>query len=147
MCSHDTVIQVSAPIAAAVSVIDPERPLKIGRASNATARLHVGTGRGDETTRLVPEAHAVRVIDLSGAFRLRDAETYSRWYRVRHGAPELLSEAVYGLPEFYRDRIPGARLVLLPACGHMLSTDAEDLVSSAILGHLERSARRSPSAA
>jgi pimeloyl-ACP methyl ester carboxylesterase len=42
--------------------------------------------------------------------------------------------------------IPGARLVLLPACGHMLSTDAEDLVSRAILGHLERSARRSPSA-
>jgi pimeloyl-ACP methyl ester carboxylesterase len=43
--------------------------------------------------------------------------------------------------------IPGARLVLLPACGHMLSTDAEDLVSRAILGHLERSTRRSPSAA
>ncbi len=58
----------------------------------------------------------IKVIDLSGAFRLRDTETYSRWYRVRHGAPELLSEAVYGLPEFYRDQIRGARLVANPGC-------------------------------
>jgi N-acetyl-gamma-glutamyl-phosphate reductase len=58
----------------------------------------------------------IRVIDLSGAFRLRDAEMYSRWYGERHGAPELLSQAIYGLPEFYRDRIPGARLVANPGC-------------------------------
>ena len=57
-----------------------------------------------------------KVIDLSGAFRLRDRETYSQWYKERHGAPELLSEAVYGLPEFYRDRIPGARLIANPGC-------------------------------
>ena len=57
-----------------------------------------------------------KVIDLSGAFRLRDAETYSRWYRARHTAPEFLSEAVYGLPEFYRDQIQGARLVANPGC-------------------------------
>lgn len=58
----------------------------------------------------------MKVIDLSGAFRLRDAETYSQWYKERHTAPELLKEAVYGLPEFYRDRIPGARLVANPGC-------------------------------
>ncbi len=57
-----------------------------------------------------------KVIDLSGAFRLRDAETYSRWYKERHTAPELLAEAVYGLPEFYRDKIRGARLVANPGC-------------------------------
>ena len=61
-------------------------------------------------------AVAAKVIDLSGAFRLRDAETYSRWYRARHTAPDLLGEAVYGLPEFYRDQIQRARLVANPGC-------------------------------
>jgi N-acetyl-gamma-glutamyl-phosphate reductase len=58
----------------------------------------------------------VKVIDLSGAFRLRDAETYSRWYKERHTQPELLSEAVYGLPEFYRAQISEARLIANPGC-------------------------------
>lgn len=58
----------------------------------------------------------IKVIDLSGAFRLRDAETYSRWYKDRHTAPNLLAEARYGLPEFYRDKIRGARLVSNPGC-------------------------------
>lgn len=58
----------------------------------------------------------VKVIDLSGAFRLRDSETYSQWYKERHTAPSLLKEAVYGLPEFYRDRIPAAKLVANPGC-------------------------------
>lgn len=57
-----------------------------------------------------------KVIDLSGAFRLRDAETYSQWYKERHTAPALLSQAVYGLPEFYRDRIPHGHLVANPGC-------------------------------
>jgi N-acetyl-gamma-glutamyl-phosphate reductase len=57
-----------------------------------------------------------KVIDLSGAFRLRDAETYSQWYKQRHTAPSLLAEARYGLPEFYRDKIRGARLVSNPGC-------------------------------
>jgi N-acetyl-gamma-glutamyl-phosphate reductase len=58
----------------------------------------------------------VRVIDLSGAFRLREPEVFSRWYRQRHTQPALLKEAVYGLPEFYRDEISGARLVANPGC-------------------------------
>jgi N-acetyl-gamma-glutamyl-phosphate reductase len=57
-----------------------------------------------------------RVIDLSGAFRLRTAENYARWYRDSHTQPALLAEAVYGLPEFCRERIPGARLVANPGC-------------------------------
>ena len=57
-----------------------------------------------------------KVIDLSGAFRLRDAETYSRWYKERHSEPALLAEAVYGLPEFYREKIRGAKLVANPGC-------------------------------
>jgi N-acetyl-gamma-glutamyl-phosphate reductase len=57
-----------------------------------------------------------KVIDLSGAFRLREAAIYRRWYREEHTHPELLGEAVYGLPEFYRERIRTARLVANPGC-------------------------------
>ena len=57
-----------------------------------------------------------KVIDLSGAFRLRDPEIYSKWYKERHRAPSLLKEAVYGAPEFNRDEIRGARLVANPGC-------------------------------
>src|SRR5579871_5468470 len=57
-----------------------------------------------------------RVIDLSGAFRFSDAATYSRWYKEEHTAPHLLAEAVYGLPEFCRKRIAGARFVSNPGC-------------------------------
>jgi N-acetyl-gamma-glutamyl-phosphate reductase len=57
-----------------------------------------------------------KLIDLSGAFRLRDTANYSRWYKEKHTAPELLAEAVYGLPEFCRERIRGARLISNPGC-------------------------------
>jgi N-acetyl-gamma-glutamyl-phosphate reductase len=58
----------------------------------------------------------VKVIDLSGAFRLRTTENYKRWYKEDHTAPDLLKEAAYGLPEFCRERIKGARLVSNPGC-------------------------------
>jgi N-acetyl-gamma-glutamyl-phosphate reductase len=57
-----------------------------------------------------------RVVDLSGAFRLGTAENYSAWYREPHTQPQLLAEAVYGLPEFFRERVAGARLVANPGC-------------------------------
>src|ERR1051326_4232460 len=57
-----------------------------------------------------------RVVDLSGAFRFSDAATYARWYKQEHTAAELLREAVYGLPEFCRSRIRGARFVSNPGC-------------------------------
>ncbi len=57
-----------------------------------------------------------RVVDLSADFRLRDPATYAAWYRLEHPAPDLLAEAVYGLTEFARDRLPGARLVANPGC-------------------------------
>jgi N-acetyl-gamma-glutamyl-phosphate reductase len=58
----------------------------------------------------------VKVIDLSGAFRLRTAENYKRWYKEEHTAAGLLAEAAYGLPEVCRDRIRPARLVSNPGC-------------------------------
>ncbi len=57
----------------------------------------------------------VRVVDLSADFRLRDPDTYEQWYKA-HTAPELLAEAVYGLPERYRDQIRDANLVANPGC-------------------------------
>jgi N-acetyl-gamma-glutamyl-phosphate reductase len=57
-----------------------------------------------------------KVIDLSGAFRLGTAENYQRWYKAPHTQPELLKEAVYGLPEFCRGRVATARLISNPGC-------------------------------
>jgi N-acetyl-gamma-glutamyl-phosphate reductase len=57
-----------------------------------------------------------RVVDFSAAFRFRNPETYTAWYKEPHTQPELLAEAVYGLPEYFRERIPGARLLANPGC-------------------------------
>lgn len=57
-----------------------------------------------------------RVIDLSADFRLEDADEWAQWYGQPHGAPHLLAEAVYGLPEVNRDKIKDARLIAVPGC-------------------------------
>ncbi|MCC6546022.1 N-acetyl-gamma-glutamyl-phosphate reductase [Candidatus Sumerlaeota bacterium] len=56
------------------------------------------------------------IIDLSGDFRLRDADVYKEWYDHTHPRPELLQEAVYGCPEFNRERIRTAKLIASPGC-------------------------------
>lgn len=58
----------------------------------------------------------LRVIDLSADFRLRDPQVYEEFYGAGHPAPELMAEAVYGLPELRREEIRGARLVASPGC-------------------------------
>ena len=67
---------------------------------------------------LVPVAldAGAKVVDLSGAFRLRTASNYDRWYQMEHNRPDLLAEAVYGLPEYFRQVIKLARLVSNPGC-------------------------------
>jgi N-acetyl-gamma-glutamyl-phosphate reductase len=57
----------------------------------------------------------VRVVDLSADFRLRDPKVYELWYR-EHPVPSLIGEAVYGLPERYREEIRDADLVANPGC-------------------------------
>jgi N-acetyl-gamma-glutamyl-phosphate reductase len=57
-----------------------------------------------------------RVLDLSAAFRLRDAALYPKFYGFDHARPDLLNVAVYGLPERYRALLPEARLVAVPGC-------------------------------
>jgi N-acetyl-gamma-glutamyl-phosphate reductase len=57
-----------------------------------------------------------KVIDLSGAFRLKDASLYPGFYAMTHDAPAWLAKAVYGLPELFRSQIPGAQLIANPGC-------------------------------
>ncbi|WP_020651115.1 N-acetyl-gamma-glutamyl-phosphate reductase [Solimonas variicoloris] len=61
-------------------------------------------------------ARGVRVIDLSADFRLRDPVVFKDWYKLEHTAPDLLAEAVYGLPEVHREAIRKARVVANPGC-------------------------------
>ena len=61
-------------------------------------------------------AKGVKVIDLSADYRLRDVSVYERWYDVKHEDKENLAEAVYGLCEFYREKIKSATLVANPGC-------------------------------
>ncbi|MCC7060227.1 MAG: N-acetyl-gamma-glutamyl-phosphate reductase, partial [Burkholderiaceae bacterium] len=61
-------------------------------------------------------AARVRIIDLAADFRLKDAAEFERWYKMPHACPELLAEAVYGLPEVNREAIRTARVIGLPGC-------------------------------
>jgi N-acetyl-gamma-glutamyl-phosphate reductase len=60
-------------------------------------------------------AQGILVVDLSADFRLRDMETYERWYGA-HGAPDLFGSGVYGLTEIYREQLREAELVATPGC-------------------------------
>jgi N-acetyl-gamma-glutamyl-phosphate/LysW-gamma-L-alpha-aminoadipyl-6-phosphate reductase len=72
---------------------------------------------GASAERLAPLVErGLRVVDLSGDFRLRDRDAYHTWYRRVHPRPELLERAVYGSPELRRDEIRGAQLVASPGC-------------------------------
>lgn len=58
----------------------------------------------------------LKVVDMSADYRLRDAETYEKWYGVEHADTQHLAEAVYGLPELFAEEIKNARLVANPGC-------------------------------
>jgi N-acetyl-gamma-glutamyl-phosphate reductase len=61
-------------------------------------------------------AAGVRVIDLAADYRIKDVAVWEKWYGMKHGSPQLIEDAVYGLPEVNRDKIKGARLVANPGC-------------------------------
>jgi N-acetyl-gamma-glutamyl-phosphate reductase len=60
--------------------------------------------------------HNGTVVDLAADFRLADASLYPEWYGEEHHHPELLGEAVYGIPELFKDSLPGARLIAAAGC-------------------------------
>lgn len=67
---------------------------------------------------MMPELleRGIRVIDLSADFRIRDAQLWSQWYGEPHACPDILKQAVYGLPEVNREAIKSAQLVACPGC-------------------------------
>lgn len=68
-----------------------------------------------QETRALLEA-GVRVIDLAADFRIKDVAVWEKWYGMQHACPDLIAEAVYGLPELNREKIKSARLVANPGC-------------------------------
>ncbi len=72
----------------------------------------------EESLELVPKLlnQGKKVIDLSGAYRLKNPQIYPEYYGFQHKYPEILERAVYGLPEIYRERIRNAQLVANPGC-------------------------------
>ena len=86
---------------------------------------------------IVPEllTRGVKVVDLSADYRLTDPQVYAAWYQT-HKTPELLAEAVYGLPELHRDRIRKARLVANPGCyPTSIILAAAPLLDKALIDH------------
>lgn len=70
------------------------------------------------SVKFVPELleTGLKVIDMSADFRLKDPEDYIKWYGWKHPVPEMLKEAVYGLPELHREEIRKAKLIACPGC-------------------------------
>ncbi len=98
-----------------LSFSDPDAALDDGLRGADVAFLAVPNKASLEIApRLVKRG--IRVIDLSGVFRLADVAVFKRYYGLTHSAPELLREAVFGLPEAFRAQIPAARLVANPGC-------------------------------
>ena len=61
-------------------------------------------------------ARGIKIIDLGADFRLQSPEIYEEWYKLKHPNPQILNEAVYGLPELYRHEIMGKNLIANPGC-------------------------------
>src|ERR1700723_2620839 len=96
----------------------PCRPFSVAAIRKSGAQAAFLATPHEASLELVPELMdaGLRVVDLSGAFRFADASTFSKWYKLPAPASAALSEALYGLPELYADRLAGARLVANPGC-------------------------------
>jgi len=96
----------------------PCRPFSVEAVAESGANVVFLATPHEASLELAPAllATGLRVVDLSGAFRFRDPETFSRWYNLPAPAGPLSDGAVYGLPELYADSLPGARLVANPGC-------------------------------
>jgi N-acetyl-gamma-glutamyl-phosphate reductase len=99
---------------AELNFIEPD-PDAIAATGAVVAFLALPHGVAAEIARALLE-RGVKVIDLSADFRLRDAAVYEEFYGHAHPAPDLLNEAVYGLPEVRAEEIKGARLIAAPGC-------------------------------
>ena len=98
----------------------PCRPLSVEDVASSGAEVVFLSTPHEASLELAPALLAanpqLRIVDLSGAFRFRRAETFAQWYKLPAPDAQLLAEAVYGLPELYAGELPGARLVANPGC-------------------------------
>ncbi|MFZ0416421.1 MAG: N-acetyl-gamma-glutamyl-phosphate reductase [Candidatus Acidiferrales bacterium] len=96
----------------------PCRPLSVDAIVKSGAGTAFLATPHEASLDLVPElvTAGVRVVDLSGAFRFREPQTFSQWYKLPAPDAAALSQAVYGLPELYASELPGAKLVANPGC-------------------------------
>jgi N-acetyl-gamma-glutamyl-phosphate reductase len=98
----------------------PCKPLSVEAVAKSGAQVVFLSTPHEASLELVPALLAanpsLRIVDLSGAFRFREAETFAQWYKLPAPGPEILSEAVYGLPELYAKDLPKARVVANPGC-------------------------------
>src|ERR1700686_4914123 len=96
----------------------PVRALSVDAIANCAAgTAFLGTPH-EASAEIAPQLleAGLRVVDLSGAFRFHQAETFEKWYKLPTPHAAWLGEAVYGLPEFYGKEIAAARLVANPGC-------------------------------
>ena len=98
----------------------PCKPLSVEAIAKSGADVAFLSTPHEASLELVPKLldanPKLRVVDLSGAFRFHEPGTFESWYKLEPAAREILSEAVYGLPELYGEALPGARLVANPGC-------------------------------
>jgi N-acetyl-gamma-glutamyl-phosphate reductase len=98
----------------------PCRPLSVEAIAESGAGAVFLSTPHEASLELVPALlaanPALRLIDLSGAFRFHDPEVLEHWYKLRADHSDISAKAVYGLPELYSDDLPGAQLVANPGC-------------------------------
>jgi N-acetyl-gamma-glutamyl-phosphate reductase len=94
------------------------RPLSVEAITSSSVGTTFLATPHEASAELAPQLldAGLRVIDLSGAFRFSSAETFSSWYKLPAPDAARLKEAVYGLPELYRDSVSGAKLIANPGC-------------------------------
>jgi N-acetyl-gamma-glutamyl-phosphate reductase len=95
-----------------------KEPLTVEKLKQSAVDVVILATDAELSMQLAPELldGGFRVIDMSGAFRLKDARLYPEWYGFSHSAPHLLDEAAYGIPEVHAGHIRNARLVSNPGC-------------------------------
>src|SRR6266436_1443017 len=96
----------------------PLRPLSVDAITSSGAGTAFLATPHEVSTELAPDLlrAGIRVVDLSGAFRFRETETFTSWYKLPAPHADWLKEAVYGIPELYSTQISTARLVANPGC-------------------------------
>lgn len=96
----------------------PCRPFSVEAVVSSGASVVLLATPHEASVELAPQllVAGLRVVDLSGAFRFREPDTFAAWYKLPAPARELVEDAVYGLPELYPQALPSARLVANPGC-------------------------------